>query len=145
MSLEEVIKQDIFKLLQCVSIKFHIPLNKLLERYIPNIEYYEKPKRIRTDYGREENYKIPKNYTCMARCWGGKQTVKYIVKDKKWVYGTRCKIHKFGTTNYCLTHLKQVRKKGIPDHGDFDKPVPHNHYLKYKKKIENKFSIYENT
>lgn len=141
MNLEEVIKQDIFKLLQCISIRFNIPIDKLLKKYIPNVEYFEKPKRQRTNYGREENFKIPEKYTCVARCWGGKDTVKYIVKDKKWIYGTRCKIHKYGTTYYCLTHLKQVRKNGIPDHGDFDKPVPHNHYLKYKNKIELKFSI----
>lgn len=141
MILEEILKQDIFNLLQCVSIKFNIPLNILLKRYIPNVKIYNKIKRKRTNYGKQPNFKFPNNYRCIARCWGGKKSVKYIVKDKKWIYGSQCKIHKYGLTNYCLTHLKQVKKKGIPDHGDFDKPVPHNHYLKYQNKIENKFKI----
>jgi hypothetical protein len=143
MLLEEILRQDIFNLLQCVSIKFNIPLNILLKRYIPNIKPYKKIKRKRTDYGKKQCFNIPKDYKCIARCWGGKDSVKYIVKEKKWIYGTQCKIHKYGITNYCLTHLKQVKKKGHPEHGDFDKKVHHNHYLKYKKKIELKFRLQE--
>jgi hypothetical protein len=141
MNLEEILKQEIFNLLQCISSKFNIPLNILLKRYIPNVIIYNKIKRKRTNYGKQTNFKFPNNYRCNARCWGGQKSVKYIVNDKKWIYGSRCKIHKYGLTNYCLTHLKQVKKKSIPNHGDFDKPVPHNHYLKYKNKIENKFKI----
>jgi len=141
MSLEEIIQKDIFNLLQHVSNNFDIPLNILLKRYIPTLEIYNKVKRQRTNYGKQPNYDFTDNHRCIARCWGGKESVKYIVKEKKWVFGTQCKIHKYGTTNYCLTHLKQVKKKGHPEHGDFDKNVPHNHYIKYKNKIENKFSI----
>lgn len=141
MLLEEILKQDIFTLLQHVSIEFNIPLDLLLKRYIPKVKVYKKIKRKRTDYGKKPAFQFPNKYRCIARCWGGKESVKYIVKDKRWVYGTQCKIHKFGTTNYCLTHLKQVKKKGTPEHGDFDKAPPHNHYLKYKNKIEKKFKI----
>jgi hypothetical protein len=139
MILEEILKQDIFNLLQHVSIKFNLPLNLLLKRYIPTLNVYKKIKRKRTDYGKKQSFKFPHKYRCIARCWGGKDSVKYIVKEKRWIYGTQCKIHKFGTTNYCLTHLKQVKKKGIPEHGDYNKNPPHNHYLKYKNKIEQKF------
>ena len=34
-----------------------------------------------------------------------------------------------------------LKKKGFPEHGDFDKYPPHNHYLKYKNKIEKRFQI----
>lgn len=141
MCIEEILKQDIFNLLQCVSNEFNIPLNILLKRYIPKVKKYNKIKIKKTNYGRKPNFKFTNKYRCIARCWGGMKSVKYIVKNKKWIFGTQCRIHKYGLTNYCLTHLKQVKKKGTPHHGDFDKPVPHNHYLKYKNKIENKFKI----
>ena len=141
MLIEDILKQDIFNLLQAISIRFNLPLKLLLERYIPNVKIYKKIKRKRSNYGKKAPFQFPNKYRCIARCWGGKDSVKYIVKNKKWIYGTQCKIHKYGTTNYCLTHLKQVKKKGHPEHGDFDKPPPHNHYLKYQNKIEKRFQI----
>ena len=144
MLLEKILQEDILILLKHISIKFNIDINLLLERYIPNIKLYKKIKIKRLNYIRKPLFKFPNKYRCMARCWGYKESVKYIVKDKKWIYGTQCKKRKFGLTNYCQIHLKQVKKKGIPEHGDFNNPPPHNHYLKYKNKIEQKFKIKKN-
>jgi hypothetical protein len=141
MSLQEIIQNDIFNILKHISNNFDIPINILIKRYIPELEIYNKEKKKRLNYGKLHNYNLSNTHRCIARCWGGEKSVKYIIKEKKWIFGTKCKIRKYGTTNYCQTHLKQVKKKGHPDNGDFDKDVPHNHYNKYKKKIEIKFSI----
>ena len=140
MILEQIIKQDILSLLKFISIKFNIPINLLLERYIPKLKIYKRIKRNRNNI-RKPSFKFPNKYRCLARCWGGKDSVKYIVKDNTWVYGSRCKRRKYGLTNYCQTHLKQVKINGFPKHGDFNTPPPHNHYLKYKNKIEKNLNI----
>lgn len=142
MLLNDIIKQDIFRLLFSIHYKFNIPLNELLKKYIPEISIEKKkPKRTRFNNKKKPRYKFTKNYQCRARCWGGKESVKYNVKTKTWTYGYQCSHQKFGLYDYCKLHLKQFKKNGYPDHGNFDEVPPHLHYYKYKKKIEKRFKI----
>ena len=141
--LQEIIKEDIFNLLLCIHYKFNIPLKELLDRYIPNFKIFTKIKRKRKKLPRKPTYKFSKESQCIARCWGGEESVLYNPLTKTWKYGHRCKRQKYGLNNYCMTHLKQARanKNGLPGHGDYNKPPPHLHYYKYKKKIEKRFKI----
>jgi hypothetical protein len=141
MLLQKIIIEDIFNLLLCIHLKFNIPLNLLLKRYIPNFKIITKIKRKRTKLPRKSTYKFNDIARCMARCWGGEKSVKYNMADKKWTYGYRCKRHKYGLNNYCITHLKQAKKNGHPGHGDYNTTPPHLHYYKYKNKIEKRFKI----
>ena len=142
MHLQKIIKEDIFNLLLCIHYKFQIPLKILLDRYIPNFKIVTKIKRKRKKHTVKPLYKFKDNVRCQARCWGGEESVKYNPITKTWKYGTRCKKHIHNKEKYCLTHYNQSKKNGgSPNHGDYDKPPPHLHYYKYKKKIEKRFKI----
>ena len=76
---------------------------------------------------------------CVARCWGGKNHVIYNSNNNTWSYGYRCKKNKTKSTDYCGIHLNEINK-GYLTHGKWDGPVPHQHYNKYKFKIESNMS-----
>lgn len=65
---------------------------------------------------------------CMARCWGGKDFVKFDSKSNKWFYGYQCNNKKYNNSQYCKIHLKQTNLT----HGRIDQQPPHPHYNKYK-------------
>ena len=75
----------------------------------------------------------PNNYRCSARVWGGKESVYYCPRQKKWVYGNQCSRSCYQNKKYCKTHYNQSISDHGLTHGDFNKDPPHNHYLKYKR------------
>ena len=127
--------EDFEKLLFCLSLKYNLPYSELTKRYLPNIVLYKKEKRKRK-FKVKNRYVLYSKYRCEARCMNIQRPVTYDPVNKKYIYGSQCKRKKYGLFNYCLTHQKQYEKYGTPYHGDFDKEVPHNHFLKYKKKID---------
>ena len=121
-----------------------IDLEVLKKRYIPNIINSLPKKRKLPQNKNLKKFKIKiKNKTkkrCTARCWGGPSSVKYNPVTKKWYYGTQCK--KNGVkNNYCLMHYKQTLRSYGLSHGDIKSQPPHQHYLKYKKKIIERFNL----
>lgn len=69
------------------------------------------------------------NYNkCMARCWGGKDYVKYDSNLNKWLYGYQCTNQKYTNSPYCKIHLRHTTLT----HGRIDQEPPHPHYNKYK-------------
>ena len=67
---------------------------------------------------------------CMARTWGGAESVKFI--DGNWMCGLQCKRNKLKDIDYCGIHNKQIIKNKCLTHGRIDEEVPHDHYDKYK-------------
>jgi hypothetical protein len=133
------INQDIDTLITCLHTfsNNNIDLKTLKERYKPNIITHN-PKKKTNKF--KSKFKLKQKERCMARCWGGKSSVKYNPLTKKWIYGTQCKKYSV-KNNYCLMHYKQtLRSYGI-SHGDIRSPPPHLHYLKYKQKIIETFGI----
>ena len=127
-----IIKNDIYNLCYSLHIKYNIDLDILLETYTPNISFNKPVKKT---------IKVNSFKQCKARCWGGKHSVKYNPITKKWTYGTQCMRNSINNSDYCLTHHKlSLKKNGLP-HGRFNENVPHDHYLKYKQKIEKYFNI----
>ena len=130
-----IIKNDIYNLCYSLHIKYNIDLDILLKTYIPNISLNKPVKKI-IKVKRFKRFK-----RCKARCWGGKHSVKYNPITKKWSFGTQCMRNSINNSHYCLTHHKLSLKKNGLKHGIFNQDVPHDHYLKYKQKIENYFNI----
>ena len=131
-----IIKNDIYNLCYSLHIKYNIDLDILLETYTPNISFNKPVKKPVKKIIKVNSFK-----QCKARCWGGKHTVKYNPITKKWTYGTQCMRNSINNSDYCLTHHKlSLKKNGLP-HGRFNENVPHDHYLKYKQKIEKYFNI----
>jgi len=126
------INQDIYNLLYSLHVTYNIDLYLLLNTYIPNIQF---KKTIKKQIIKKTNKQ------CTARCWGGKQFVKYNPLTKKWTYGYRCKRYSIINSQYCLTHHKLSLKSTHLPHGTYNSSVPHIHYLKYQKKIESQFNI----
>jgi hypothetical protein len=135
-----IIIKDITNFIIKISNILDIPPHILLSRYLPQINTFKKKKRTFI-LKKKNKYNFTNKYRCRARCWGGKSSVLYHIKTKQWSYGKQCSHHIYGLNQYCLTHLKQFTKNGIPDHGNYDSSPPHMHYNKYKKKIEYKFCI----
>tara|TARA_Y100000022_G_C13059245_1_gene288075 strand:- start:184 stop:633 length:450 start_codon:yes stop_codon:yes gene_type:complete len=144
-SIDAIIKEDISNLLYSLNFIYDINnLDLLKTRYMPNISVQKKPKK-RKKYNvkkKTKTFKIPdSNMRCKARCWGGKESVKYNPITKKWTYGTLCKKHRIKNSNYCKTHHKQSLTNYGLTNGDFDSEPPHPHYEKYKHDIIKKFNI----
>ena len=126
------INQDIYNLIYSLHKTYNIDLYLLLNTYMPNIHFKKTIKK----------YPIQKtNKQCNARCWGGKQFVKYNPLTKKWTYGFRCKKYSIVNSQYCHAHHKLSLKTTHLPHGKYNDNVPHNHYFKYQTKIETKFNI----
>ena len=141
--MNEIIKEDIKNLVYSLANSYNTQysLDFLYDRYIPNIIIKcDKPKKKRIVTFKKSNTIPSYDNRCMARCWGGKHTVKYNPITKKWTYGLQCSRTK-SHGHYCLTHYKQSKlSKGLT-HGNFNQEPPHPHYLKYKNKIEYYFKI----
>ena len=82
------------------------------------------------------NMNLPNpEHRCMARVWGGKDSVFYDDENEKWNFGYQCSRRKNKNSDYCTIHYRQsIRSYGL-SHGRVDGIVPHNHYLKYKNNI----------
>ena len=146
-SINSIIKEDIYNLLYSLNYIYKINnLELLLKRYIPNITIEKTPikkkKRKYTLTKKKKSHSIPSyNNRCKARCWGGKQSIKYNPITKKWTYGTLCKKQKINGSNYCKIHHKQSLTSYGLTNGDFDSTPPHPHYNKYKNEIIKRFNI----
>ena len=142
--MNQVISEDINNLIEYLfyNYKSNYNLSFLKSRYMPNIIIKKKnEKRKKKKFKLKKKNHVPNiKYRCMARCWGGKKSVKYNPINKKWYYGTLCSRYK-SHGNYCLTHYKQSLTSYGLSHGNFNDEPPHPHYNKYKKKIELLFNI----
>jgi len=72
---------------------------------------------------------IPTEKRCIARTWGGKESVKYDEINNNWNYGYQCKRTAFENNECCKIHMKSLT------HGKITMEPPHFHYEKYKKKL----------
>ena len=156
LSINSIITQDIYNLIYSLNHLYNINnLQYLLNRYLPNISIQNKTKtKTKTKFivnnkqkqKHKQKYKhkhsIPHpNFRCKARCWGGKDSVKYNPITKKWTYGTLCSKKKIHNSDYCKTHHKQSLTSYGLTNGNFHEPPPHPHYEKYKNIIKQKFNI----
>jgi hypothetical protein len=133
-SINYTINQDIYNLIYSLNHLYNInQLEYLLKRYSPNINFNE---------NKNNNYnKNKKKYRCIARCWGGKISVKYNPITKKWTYGTQCKKYTIDSSQFCKIHYKQTLRTYGLTHGTIYSNPPHPHYNKYKIHIQKKFNI----
>lgn len=144
--INSVFREDLINLIECLCTDYNTRLSTqfFINRYMPNITIKKKKKFV---LNRKRNKPSPmkhkkltpaiNKFRCVARCWGGDGCVKYDTINKKWIYGTRCKRVKY-RNDLCKTHLKQFNSSKGLRHGRFDELPPHEHYLKYKQKIEKK-------
>ena len=143
--MNDIISEDIHNFITYLYFQYDskYSLEFLLKRYSPNISIEKKSvetKKKKIIKFKKKN-SIPKNeHRCNARCWGGLESVKYDPINKTWSYGKQCVRHK-SHGDYCLTHYKQSISSYGLHQGNIDEEPPHPHYLKYKRKIENKFNI----
>tara|TARA_Y100000591_G_scaffold332395_1_gene369530 strand:- start:1811 stop:2254 length:444 start_codon:yes stop_codon:yes gene_type:complete len=143
--MDQVIQSDIENLIECLhQYNSQFSLDFLRNRYLPNITI-KKPKLVKKTYEKRSNktskHFVPKQqYRCIARCWGDNPPVKYDVKTKSWIYGKQCSRYKTDG-DYCAIHYKQYLSPQGLKHGVFSRDPPHSHYIKHKKKIENRFKV----
>ena len=142
-----VINNDINNLLNELIPLADAAYNKdfIKNRYMPCVKIKKKKKRnfkINTTRKKYVNHYVPScNYRCIARCWGGEESVKYDPFKKEWSYGTRCKRRRVNKSEFCQTHLKHKNSMEGLRHGIYNLDPPHLHYLKYKRKIEKRYNI----
>ena len=139
--MNQVITQDIHTLIESLALCYNskFSLSFLYKRYTPTITIQspiQKKKRIVTS--KQQNFIPPYYNRCIARTWNNGLT-QYNPITQKWSYGLQCSRYK-SKSNYCLTHYKQFITNTLK-HGNFNKPPPHPHYLKFKYKIEKQFKI----
>jgi hypothetical protein len=107
--------------------KYNFDLEDLLEKY--PFPYTNLKQKLIVTRKREP---IIDCLRCMARSWGGRESVYFNEKTQNWNYGNQCKNSKLKNKDYCKIHQKLVISKGLT-HGRIDEDVPHCHYLKYKE------------
>jgi hypothetical protein len=144
--MNDIIIEDIKNMIKSLNNNYNskYSLELLYDRYIPNISIEnnsEKTIKKRINLKKKNKNKVPElKYRCIARCWGGENSVSYNPITKKWKFGYQCSRHK-SIDRFCLTHYKQFKSSLGLTHGIFTEEPPHPHYLKYKHKIESKFVV----
>ena len=135
-NMNHIIHHDISLFLYSISIQYKIDLDLLRKRYLPtiNIEKKFKIKRNSPKKPRKPHTLFPSHHRCLARTWAN-GSVSFNSNTHSWIYGAQCSHLKHGSSNYCRIHLATIKRHSSLPHGDFDKPPPHTHYDKYKKKI----------
>lgn len=123
----ETLEEDIDNMLKSITYKYgeigNFDIDDLSNYTLNKIKFYKV--KLSNNYSREKNFIPPDNFRCIARVWGGKDSVRQI--DNKWVYGFRCSRYKAYPNHLCNTHIKKN------PHGIYNLDPPHNHYDKFKK------------
>ena len=150
-SINDTLLEDHQKFLKSIYLKYgevgNFSLEYLEEKYrIENILII--PNQIQNSIPKTKKIirrikNIDRRFRCMARCWGGEQSVKYDNINNTWSYGYQCKRRKQSDIDYCGIHQSEI-DKGYLTHGRIDGDVPHPHYNKYKLKIEIKNTSLKN-
>jgi len=133
--MNNIIHHDISLFIHSISIQYKIDLDLLRKRYLPtiNIEKKFKIKRKYSKKPRKSHTLFPPKHRCLARTWAN-GSVSFDSTTNSWIYGAQCSHLKHGSSNYCRIHLATIERHSSLPHGEFDKPPPHPHYDKYKKK-----------
>jgi len=143
-SINHTLLEDHQKFLKSIYLKYgdigEFTLEYLKEKYkIDNILVVPNSNRKSKKTIRKLTELEPR-YRCMARCWGGEESVKYDYNTNTWTCGYQCKRKKQSGLDYCGIHQNEI-DNGYLTHGRIDGEVPHPHYDKYKIKIEIKNSM----
>lgn len=146
--MNQVLIEDITELITHLYNTYNseYSLEQLLEKYLPNISI-EKKSEISEKNIKKNKLKKNKQHSiapdenrCIARCWGGEESVKYNPITEEWTYGVRCKRFK-SKDKFCLTHYKQFISNNGLTHGIYNREPNYIKYKIIKNKIEKRFKI----
>lgn len=124
-------------MLLSISIQYSIPIEILQERYLPNIhiEHTKYTFKFKSNSKNTHKYTIIPHAQCHARIWHNGH-VHFDETSREWIYGAKCKRHKFGSSNLCSIHNKIIQTHGHLSHGLFSEHPPHHHFHKFILKLQ---------
>ena len=127
-SLETIINDDLNNILDIIIEKYGHNNNSITKQQLIN-EFPLQSIIIIKEFKQKisKSHTIPIEKRCLARTWGGKESVKYDEINNKWNCGEQCKRTAFKNSEFCKIHIKSLT------HGKITEEPPHFHYEKYKK------------
>ena len=120
-----VLDDDINNMLKSVVSKYgsigNFTINDLSNYKLDKLVFFQTKLY---NISRKKNYVPHDKFRCMARIWGGKESVRK--NNDKWIVGYRCSKYKIYPHEFCKMHCNNN------PHGVYNLEPPHNHYDKYK-------------
>ena len=132
-SLVNILEEDYYKFLKSIYLKYGdlggFTYKDLLQKYPFSKIKILKPKKKIIIKHKVAN----KEHRCVARVWGGENSVYFNRDISTWNYGHQCtRTFSNNETKLCQIHQHQLDTNMCLTHGTILEDPPHNHYLKYK-------------